>query len=162
MEAQLRRVAEGDVERCVELGVAAFRPIFVGWEEGYGKALFDALRPDWEHEQAEYIREVCTADDRETWVAVVEDRVVGFIALYAESDSPLGRIEILAVDPDHQRSGIGTRLNELAVERFTEMGMSFVVLGTGSDEGHEPARRSYEKAGFTKMPIHPVHYYREL
>ena len=38
--------------------------------------------------------------------------------------------------------------------------MKLAVVGTGGDEGHAPARRSYEKAGYTGLPL--VRYYQEL
>lgn len=33
-------------------------------------------------------------------------------------------------------------------------------IGTGGDEGHAPARASYEKAGYTGLPL--VRYYQAL
>jgi hypothetical protein len=35
-----------------------------------------------------------------------------------------------------------------------------VAIGTGGDPGHAPARRTYEAAGFTPLPL--VRYYRLL
>jgi ribosomal protein S18 acetylase RimI-like enzyme len=160
--AAFRIIKPDDVERCVTFGLEAFRPVFEGWEQQYGKPLFDALRPDWEKAQSDYIREACSSEGRETWVATSDGTAVGFIVLVPEPDTGLGRIELLAVDPEQMGHGVGTALNELAVERFRELGMSFVVLSTGTDPGHDPARRSYEKAGFTPMPIHPFHYVKRL
>jgi hypothetical protein len=41
-----------------------------------------------------------------------------------------------------------------------EGGMKVVEVGTGGDEGHAAARRTYEKAGFTGLPL--VRYYQKL
>jgi hypothetical protein len=38
--------------------------------------------------------------------------------------------------------------------------MTVVLVSTGGDIGHAPARRTYEKAGFTPMPA--VHYFKAL
>jgi hypothetical protein len=38
--------------------------------------------------------------------------------------------------------------------------MQLAVVGTGGDEGHAPARRSYEKAGYTGLPL--MRYYKAL
>ena len=162
MTTEFRPIGPDDIERCVQFGLEAFRPIFNGWEQDYGKPLFDALRPNWETAQSDYIRDACSSDERETWVAAADGTAIGFVVLVPEADTKLGRIELLAVDPDHQGRGVGTALNELSVERFRELGISFVVLDTGTDSGHAPARRSYEKAGFTPMPIHPFHYVKRL
>jgi hypothetical protein len=40
------------------------------------------------------------------------------------------------------------------------VGETLVQLGTGGDPGHAPARHTYEKAGFTPLPL--VRYYKEL
>ena len=34
------------------------------------------------------------------------------------------------------------------------------IVGTGGDPGHAPARRSYEKSGYTPLPL--VRYYKDL
>jgi hypothetical protein len=38
--------------------------------------------------------------------------------------------------------------------------MKVASLSTGGDPGHAPARRAYEKAGYTAFPI--VWYYQDL
>jgi hypothetical protein len=38
--------------------------------------------------------------------------------------------------------------------------MDVVVVETGGDPGHDPARAAYETAGFTKLPI--ARYFRLL
>ena len=43
----------------------------------------------------------------------------------------------------------GTRLTTFALDRMRDVAM----VETGGDPGHAPARRSYEKAGFTLLPI---------
>jgi len=67
---------------------------------------------------------------------------------------------LLAVHPEYQNSGIGTELNTFALQKMKEGGMKLAVVGTGGDPGHAPARRSYEKAGYTALPL--VRYYKDL
>jgi ribosomal protein S18 acetylase RimI-like enzyme len=162
MDPELRLIRPEDVEPCVRFGLEAFRPLFLMWEEMYGEALFGALRPDWETAQATHIRDMCSSEETETWIATIVDGAVGFVVVQADAGRRLGSIELLAVDPKHQGQGIGTVLNELAVQRLREMGVAFIVVGTGTDPGHAPARRSYEKAGFVPMPMHPFHYVMRL
>jgi GNAT superfamily N-acetyltransferase len=64
------------------------------------------------------------------------------------------------VHPDRQNRGIGTRLNEWALARMKEAGVELADVSTGGDESHAPARRSYEKAGYTALPL--VRYYKKL
>jgi GNAT superfamily N-acetyltransferase len=67
---------------------------------------------------------------------------------------------MLAVDPDHQTGGIGTALMEFALDRLKDAGMRIAMVETGGDPGHAPARRTYERAGFTLLPI--ARYFKNL
>ena len=84
---------------------------------------------------------------------------IGFLVYECHRDET-GEVLLLAVRPECQNLGIGTELNITALERMKAAGMKLAVVGTGGDEGHAPARRSYEKAGYTALPL--VRYYKDL
>ena len=67
---------------------------------------------------------------------------------------------MVAVDPGYQADGIGTALISFAVDHIKASGMTLAVVGTGGDPGHAPARRTYERAGFTPLPL--VRYFTAL
>ncbi|SCE84756.1 hypothetical protein [Micromonospora mirobrigensis] len=46
------------------------------------------------------------------------------------------------------------------MELLRAAGVTLAVVGTGGEDGHAPARRTYEKAGFTGLPL--VRYYARL
>lgn len=69
-------------------------------------------------------------------------------------------VDLLAVHPHYQNRGIGTALNTFALAQMKDRGMLLADLHTGGDPGHAPARQSYEKAGYTPLPL--VHYYKDL
>ena len=75
--------------------------------------------------------------------------VVGFVSLKLNRETRVGEIGLNAVHPDHAGAGIGTAMYELAIARMKEAGMRVATVGTGGDPSHAPARRAYEKAGFT-------------
>jgi ribosomal protein S18 acetylase RimI-like enzyme len=58
----------------------------------------------------------------------------------------MGVIEIIGVDPHNQRRGISSRLTEHAIEHMQRCGMDILVVETGGDPGHGPARAAYEAA----------------
>ena len=58
------------------------------------------------------------------------------------------------------RRGIATRLTSHAVDRFKDAGMSIVMVETGGDPGHAPARRTYEASGFRLLPV--ARYFKSL
>ena len=97
---------------------------------------------------------LCRGDGRDiVWVAEIAGVVVGFVAYVLDEESRTGKITYLVVDPAYQQRGVGTKLSHLALDRMREAGMEIAQVETGGDPGHAPARRSYEKAGFTALPI---------
>ena len=50
---------------------------------------------------------------------------------------------------------------DFALARMKEAGMQVATVATGADPSHAPARRAYEKAGFT-VQIQSVWLYRKL
>ena len=66
----------------------------------------------------------------------------------------------LALSKSSQRRGIATDLNRAALGEMKAAGMKMAVVETGGEDGHAPARRAYEKAGYTGLPI--VRYFKDL
>ncbi|WP_396336451.1 GNAT family N-acetyltransferase [Fischerella sp. JS2] len=85
---------------------------------------------------------------------------VGFVAVKLHSQSSLGEIYMIAVDPDYQRQGIGSTLIEFALDWMKAAGMSVAMVETGGDPGHAPARCTYEKLGFGLLAI--ARYFKKL
>lgn len=81
-------------------------------------------------------------------VTEVNGEIAGFISYALERARKVGTIHYNAVDPRFQGRGIGTMQVERVLEIFREAGMRIACVGTGLNEGHAPARRMYEKAGF--------------
>jgi ribosomal protein S18 acetylase RimI-like enzyme len=116
--------------------------------------------PDWRVNQQKAIEDVCAAEDTEVWVAINADSTVGFVAVKFDSESRMGEIYMIAVDPDFQGQGIGSALTEFALDQMKKAGMSVAMVETGGDPGHAPARRTYEKIGFKLLPI--ARYFKKL
>ncbi|GAA1267898.1 GNAT family N-acetyltransferase [Saccharothrix xinjiangensis] len=152
----IRPLTADDVATVVEFSLRAWAPVFESFRAALGGPVYAALFPDWRTTQAKAVEDVCRDGATTVWVADRGHRAVGFVAVRPEG----GEIHMLAVDPEHQRRGIGGALTDHAVERLRETGATLVVVGTGGDPGHAPARRTYEKAGFTAFP--QVQYYKVL
>lgn len=150
-----------DIPAIIQLSLAAWAPVFQSFETVLGTAIYHFIYPDWRTSQAEAVESVLRDEEKNsTWVAVVDGEIAGFVAYQLNQDEQTGEIYMLAVHPDFQNRGIGTALNHLALEQMRIADMKLAVVGTGGDPGHAPARRSYEKAGFTPLPI--VRYYQKL
>jgi GNAT superfamily N-acetyltransferase len=72
----------------------------------------------------------------------------------------LGEIYMIAVDPGAQGQGLGTALTTVAIDWLRKSGMRVAMIETGGDRGHAPARRLYEKAGYTPLP--GVRFFKSL
>jgi GNAT superfamily N-acetyltransferase len=159
----IRRLTEADLDDVVALSLRAWAPVFESLRGALGEAVYRRLYPDWRAMQARSVEQVCRSAT-ETWVADVDGRPVGFAAVVHHDetyDEPCsGEIEMVAVDPDHQRRGIADGLVAHALDTMRKAGLRLAVVATGGDPGHAPARAAYEKAGFTGLPL--VRYYQAL
>ena len=134
MEIEIRKIIETDYPEVVSI-----------WENdmGYKITLEQlALKTDMMGKDEAY----------ETFVAIYEDKVAGFIIVEQSLDivSPVGclRINGLAVRHEYHRRGIGTKLMMRAEEFAKEKGLSSVILNSGMQRIE--AHNFYEKLGFCK------------
>lgn len=161
MDLRIRRARDVDVEAIIELSIAAWEPVFRSFEQVLGRAIYLRIYPDWQSSQRAGVEDVCRDSRRYTvLVAELGGVVAGFVAYELNPTEKSGEIQLLAVHPEHQNRGIGTELSDAALSGMLAAGMTLAVVGTGGDPGHAPARRSYEKAGFTPLPL--VRYYKDL
>jgi ribosomal protein S18 acetylase RimI-like enzyme len=161
MNLHIRPVSEDDVDDLVRLSLLAFIPIFRSFEQILGPNIYKLIWPDWETGQKEAVETVCRNDEKTTvWVAELDGIVVGFVAYELYIKEKVGKVQLLAVHPDYQNRSIGTQLNNFALEKMKESGMKMARVETGGDPSHAPARRSYEKAGYTALPL--VRYFKDL
>ena len=88
-------------------------------------------------------------------VARVEDQIAGFgIMRYGNDDAHL---DLLGVDHDYRREGLGRRLVEWLEKPALVAGISVVFLEVrGSNRG---AQTFYERLGYRKL-AHIAHYYQ--
>jgi ribosomal protein S18 acetylase RimI-like enzyme len=160
MDLRIRPVGDADVDDLVRLSLLAWEPVFRSFEQLLGPAVYSLIWPDWRAGQKEAIETVCRDGEKTTvWVAEAEGMVVGFVA-YTLNEDQTGEVQLLAVHPAYQNRGIGTELNVFALQKMKESGMVMAKVETGGDSSHAPARRSYEKAGYTALPL--VRYFKDL
>lgn len=93
--------------------------------------------------------------EKEFFAAFVEKSMVGFIIL-KEINPEVVEITYLAMDPNYQDRGIGTKLVE---ESLKQLGRDYKVCEvktlaeTRPDEGYEKTRNFYKKLGFIPLEI---------
>ncbi len=161
MAIQIRPLGNNQIEAVVHLSLLAWAPIFRSFEHALGPTIYARVYPDWETSQRAGVEAVCNDVEKySVWVAELDQKIVGFIAYTLHATDNVGEVDLLAVHPAYQNRGIGTELNTFALRQMKARGMHLAVVGTGGDPGHAPARRAYEKAGYTPLPL--VRYYKAL
>ena len=161
MNLHIRPVCEDDVDDLVRLSLLAWVPVFSSFEQILGPNIYRLIWPDWKTGQKEAVETVCRDGEKTiVWVAELDGIVVGFLAYELHIKDKTGEVQLLAVHPEYQNRGIGTQLNNFALKKMQESGMKMARVETGGDPSHAPARRSYEKAGYTALPL--ARYFKDL
>jgi GNAT superfamily N-acetyltransferase len=160
MSAQIRDYRSSDQEAVVALSLRAWAPVFASLRQVLGAEIFRRLHPDWRADQETAVHAVLSDRATQVWVAEAASGPAGFVAAKLDSDSLVGEIYMLAVDPPAQGQCIGTALTEVATDWLRMSGMRVAMVDTRGDRGHAPARQVYEKADYTLLPV--ARYFRAL
>jgi ribosomal protein S18 acetylase RimI-like enzyme len=161
MKVHIRPMCDDDIEALVQLSLLAWAPVFPSFEHTLGDKIYAMIWPDWRASQKEAVEKVCRDGEKTTvWVADADGAVAGYLAYQLRLEDKTAEVIFLAVHPQYQNRGIGTALNTFALERMKESGVTLAKVDTGGDPSHAPARRSYEKAGYTPLPL--VRYFKAL
>lgn len=156
----IREYHRTDRDAVVALSLRAWAPVFESMRRVLGDAIFaEIYGEDWRLRQTAAVGDVLDDDTMRIWVAEEDGEVSGFVAAVMRSQR-LGEVEMLAVDPASANRGLGTRLTGVATGWLRSEGARLAMIGTGGDPGHAPARRVYEKAGYTGLPL--ARFYRAL
>ncbi len=157
------------LDAIIRLSLRAWEPVFNSVQQAMDNDIYRAFYPEhWRISQQKAVEDVCTAVNIKVWIARVfehpkvnkEGYIAGFIAVNLHPEDKIGEIQMVAVDPDFQGRGIGSALTKFAMNWMKKAGMSLVMVETGGDLGHAPARHTYEKAGFELLPI--ARYFKKL
>jgi len=129
---------------------AAFAPIFASFRSILGDDLYPLVQAREDEAQQNLLASLLASGSGwEVFVAETADGVVGFVAFQVNQEARVGEIGLNAVHPNHSGKGIGTLMYDFALARMKDAGMRAATVATGADASHAPARRAYEKAGFT-------------
>lgn len=161
MQPSVRALEDRDIEAVVDLSLRAWAPVFTSLERVLaGSGVYEQLHPDWQVGQRDAVEAACRSESVTVWVAEASGAVIGFVAVQLRPEPGIGEIYMVAVDPDRQRQGVATALTSFALKWVKERGMAIAMVETGGDPGHAPARATYEKVGFTALPV--TRYFKKL
>jgi GNAT superfamily N-acetyltransferase len=146
----LRLAGADDLARLDEVRQAAFAPVFASFRSILGEDIYNLAQAPQDEAQGALLASLLAPESRwEVYVAERAGVVIGFVSVQLNQESQVGEIGLNAVHPAYAGKGVGTEMYAFAIARMKEAGMRVATVGTGGDASHTPARRAYEKAGFT-------------
>ncbi|MGB3298232.1 MAG: GNAT family N-acetyltransferase, partial [Phormidesmis sp.] len=146
----MRTANAEDLTELESIRQAAFVPIFASFRSILGEEIYELAQAAEDKAQDELLASALAPDsDWQVYAAEVDSTIVGFVSIQLNLDTQVGEIGLNAVDPEQAGQGIGTVMYNFAVEEMKAVGMQVATVATGGDLSHAPARRAYEKAGFT-------------
>jgi GNAT superfamily N-acetyltransferase len=147
--------------QILSLSLRAWEPVFAQVRQAVQPYVYNNFYPNgWDVRQTADIETFLRDESDSVWVACLGETVVGWVGVRLHPEDKMGEIYILAVDPDHQRQGIGAALLDTAHDVMREAGMAMVMVETGDEDGHVASRATYERAGFVRWPV--ARYFKEL
>jgi len=146
----VRRARASDAVHLEDVRRAAFAPVFASFRALLGEEISHVTQIRDDEEQAAYLSSLLEPDSGwEVYVAEQAGIVMGFVSVQLNGQTLIGEIGLNAVHPDHAGAGIGTAMYELVLNQMRQAGMRVATVATGGDASHAPARRAYQKVGFT-------------
>jgi ribosomal protein S18 acetylase RimI-like enzyme len=162
MSFLIRPYAPADLPALQAVRAAAFAPVFASFRNIVGPEIAALGLTTAEQEQADLLDSIAKPDSGHSIVVAESGGVIaGFVSWRTDIAPGIGEITLNGVHPDHGGKGIGTALYHHALAALKSAGMLLATVGTGGDPSHAPARRAYEKVGFS-VHIPSIYMYRKL
>jgi GNAT superfamily N-acetyltransferase len=150
IDLQFRPARSEDAVRLQAIRRAAYAPVFASFRSILGDEIYELAQRREDDAQEGLLASLLAGDAGcELYVAAAGAEVVGFVAVHLNRETHVGEIGLNAVDPAYASKGAGTAMYEFALQHMRQAGMKVATVATGGDPSHAPARRAYEKAGFT-------------
>jgi len=142
-----------------DIAIAAWTPIREVFRECLGDELYESQFTGWQKAKRDGV--ISSLRSGRGYIALVDGVVAGFISYRIDEATKTGEICGNAVNPEIRGMGIGPKMYEFVLNKMRGEGMLYATVNTGLDDGHAPARRAYQKAGF-EANLPSIRYYQKL
>ena len=158
-EIVIERFSEENADAVAKIAINAWTGIHKSAREDLGDELYEAFNTGWQERKVNAVLEEMRGE--RGYVIKVDGVVAGFISYQINPEFKSGMICNNGVSSDFRGLGLGPRMYQFVMDKMKEEGMLYAQVITGLDEGHAPARKAYQKAGFVKNRP-SVCYYKKL
>ena len=156
----MREYKSDDLDAVMALADQAWQPIRKMSREALGDFISDLLNPAGDAKsKGLQVKEQIDSNLYGIDVCEHDGEVVGFITYH--HNGVIGEICNNAAKPGTGLKGIGQTMYKFVLDKFRAEKVQIVKVTTGLDYAHEPARKAYERAGFSRH-LDSTTYYMEL
>lgn len=155
-------------QAALDLALRAWSSVFPQLKAAVPGFVYGAFYPEeWQKRQLSDLGQILDNEPHTVDVAMLQGQngsetpqLAGWVCTRIHPEDSMGEVYILAVDPQFQRRGIGHALMNHSHDRAQAAGMTMMMVETGDDPGHAPARHTYEAAGYQRWPV--ARYFKNL
>ena len=149
-------------QHLLDLAVRAWAPVFAKMAAEVPGFVYRSFYPHgWQERQLADLATVLDTEPANVDVALDRPGLpVGWVCTRLHHEDSMGEVYVIVVDPDRQGAGVGRMLLARAYQRARDAGMGMMMVETGDDSGHGPARALYEADGFVRWPV--ARYFKDL
>ena len=156
----MRKYQAEDLEAVMAIANAGWKEIRKMSRAALGDRIADIFNPAGDDKsKGLQVKEQIDSNLYNIDVCEHDGEIVGFITY--KHDGVLGEICNNAAKPGTGLKGIGQMMYKFVLEKFRAEKVQIVKVTTGMDYAHAPARKAYERAGFTRH-LDSTTYYMEL
>lgn len=157
---------EDHSEAVQNIVIEGWKPIRKAQKALIGEISYNAMFTNWEANKAKSVI-ICAfggKPGRCCFSAISDGRVAGVLtAHFTDGEIPLMEIGNNSVSAEFAGRGIGSSMYRFILGEAKKRGCRYASVETGLDDGHAPARRAYEKAGFSRdTAIETINYYMPI
>ena len=146
-------------QAALDLALRAWSSVFPQLKAAVPGFVYGAFYPEeWQKRQLSDLGQILDNEPHTVDVAMLQgqngsetSQLAGWVCTRIHPEDSMGEVYILAVDPQFQRH---------SHDRARAAGMTMMMVETGGDPGHAPARHTYEAAGYQRWPV--ARYFKNL
>ena len=143
-----------------KISAQAWEPIYLHRKNIMDGDIFFSLYKDGPNNKANLLEKWCRENKNNIRLAEKDGEVIGFVT-WERFNNETVQLSNNAVLPSFHGTGVGSQLYQWFFEFAKKEGFKYCFVFTGDDPAHVPARKAYEKNGFSS-PLKTMRLFKRL